>query len=570
MSDNGCTLRFLRAALVLAGCLAGTVAWADPPGRVGRLSGMEGDVSLNDGDGGDWQAVSPNWPVTGGDTLWSGPGSRADLRVGSAVLRLDGSTELQILRLDDEAIDVRLLRGSIALRLDDPALARQFRFESEHGHSALIEPGRYRFDFSDFTTTATVYRGQLAFEGSGQAYVVAPGQRAEFWYTGSLEMRLSDVRHDDFFDWIMACDRREDRWRVPRYVSAAMTGYEDLELYGDWRASEEYGELWTPRLVPIGWTPYRHGRWALIAPWGWTWIDEAPWGFAPFHYGRWVFWRGSWAWVPGHYDPSPVYAPALVAWIGQPGTSPLMLGGAAAVGWFPLGPREAYYPAYRSSDRYLGRLNIPHGVSPGSGAAGAAAEPIHYLNRHLPQAVTAVPVAVMTGGRPVSKSFDGRIDLRAIADLPVSRDAPLHLRVPPREEHHDRQADARFRAAEPPVPAVPMHGGQHQPFSVAPAPPMPQALHAAPGKDSAAENAHPRHLRGDEGKTPALAATQGKPPRGQSKPAAQPQEHHREAVKPAAAAPPPQPQHQGSAEARHGKEVGAERHRDAPAKRDKD
>ena len=26
----------------------------------------------------------------------------------------------------------------------------------------------------------------------------------------------------------------------------------------------------------------------LDAPWGWTWVDDAPWGFAPFHYGRWV------------------------------------------------------------------------------------------------------------------------------------------------------------------------------------------------------------------------------------------------------------------------------------------
>ncbi len=36
------------------------------------------------------------------------------------------------------------------------------------------------------------------------------------------------------------------------------------------------------------WTPFRDGRWAEIAPWGRTWIDNAPWGFAPAHYGRWA------------------------------------------------------------------------------------------------------------------------------------------------------------------------------------------------------------------------------------------------------------------------------------------
>ncbi len=62
--------------------------------------------------------------------------------------------------------------------------------------------------------------------------------------------------------------------------------------------------------VSAGWAPYTTGSWAFVEPWGWTWVDEAPWGFAPFHYGRWIMVRGAWAWVPGARGYRPVYAPA--------------------------------------------------------------------------------------------------------------------------------------------------------------------------------------------------------------------------------------------------------------------
>ncbi|MFO1296524.1 MAG: DUF6600 domain-containing protein [Rubrivivax sp.] len=81
----------------------------------------------------------------------------------------------------------------------------------------------------------------------------------------------------------------------------------------------DYGAIWYPSTVTAGWAPYRYGRWAWVRPWGWTWVDEAPWGFAPFHYGRWVHWHGRWCWAPGGYVQRPVYAPALVAWVGGPG-----------------------------------------------------------------------------------------------------------------------------------------------------------------------------------------------------------------------------------------------------------
>ena len=130
-----------------------------------------------------------------------------------------------------------------------------------------------------------------------------------------------------------------------------MTGAEDLDRYGQWEQTPEYGAaLDAARRSRVGWAPYSTGHWAWVRPWGWTWVDDAPWGFAPFHYGRWVYHRNRWCWAPGTYVARPVYAPALVAWIGGPRVSVSISvgGGGPPVGWFPLAPREVYVPAYRA------------------------------------------------------------------------------------------------------------------------------------------------------------------------------------------------------------------------------
>ena len=138
-------------------------------------------------------------------------------------------------------------------------------------------------------------------------------------------------------------------------MSSEVTGYEDLDDHGDWLYASSYGHVWRPRYLAHDWAPYRFGRWAWISPWGWTWIDDARWGFAPFHYGRWVSLRNRWCWVPGPRHVRPVYAPALVGWTGNPP------GGFSAVGypvrWFPLAPNEVYVPSYQHTPRHARRVN---------------------------------------------------------------------------------------------------------------------------------------------------------------------------------------------------------------------
>jgi len=119
-----------------------------------------------------------------------------------------------------------------------------------------------------------------------------------------------------------------------------------------------YGDVWYPN-VPAGWAPYTQGRWVWVEPWGWgTWLDDALWGFAPSHYGRWALVGDRWCWVPGIFVPSPVYAPALVGFLGGPGDGQSVSGAVGPqVGWFPLAPGEVYWPSYAADPSYVRALN---------------------------------------------------------------------------------------------------------------------------------------------------------------------------------------------------------------------
>ncbi len=405
---------FARALLaLLAGCAVGA-AWADddPPGRVGRLADVSGgEAWLYTPDGGEWVRAERNRPLTTGDRLSTDAAARAEIQIGSATVRLDGGSELEVLRIDDEHMRLQLHGGSAAVRLASAESAGEFRLVTGEGEFQARRAGRYRFDRGDGTTNATVNSGELLYEGPFSAQTLYGGQRGEFWLDrGIAQYSIVEPRHDEFASWNEARDREHERSASTRYVSPEMTGVEDLDRHGRWEQDAEFGPLWIPYAVPAGWVPYSVGHWAWVSPWGWTWVDAAPWGFAPFHYGRWVQHRNAWGWAPGRYVRRPVYAPALVAWIGGPNFSVSISTGFAgpAVGWFPLAPREVYVPGYRVSPRYVRHLNRGHAdriddIDLIVGNPGQAVSRYEYLNRRHHHAVTVVPRAVLQERRPVGE-----------------------------------------------------------------------------------------------------------------------------------------------------------------------
>ncbi|TAN55346.1 MAG: hypothetical protein EPN19_03255, partial [Betaproteobacteria bacterium] len=380
------------AALVLAGW-----ASADPPSRVARLGYLTGAVSFSPAGENDWVQARMNRPLITGDSLWVDAGARAELQVGSAVIRMSGSTSLTLLNLDDRVAQLQLAQGTLNVRVRRLGPQEVFEVATPNLAYSIRRPGRYRIevDAAGDATIVVVREGQAEVFGEGAAYVVDAGRAYRFYGTGLRDYETFDGLQDDEFDrWSSDRDRRGTV--AARYVSRDVIGYEDLDEYGSWRTAEGYGNVWMPNRVAADWAPYRDGHWAWIDPWGWTWVDDAPWGFAVSHYGRWANIGGTWGWIPGPVRSRAVYAPALVAFVGGSNFQiSISLGNVLGVAWFALGPRDVYRPSYPVSRSYFNNVNTSNTTIRTTNITNVYnnvnVTNITYVNQQVPGAIVAVP-----------------------------------------------------------------------------------------------------------------------------------------------------------------------------------
>jgi hypothetical protein len=386
---------------------------ADPPSRVARLNYLSGAVSFRPGSVDDWTAATLNYPMTTGDHLWTDADARAEMHIGSTAIRMDSTTAMSILALDDAVAQISLTEGTIDVRLRYMAEGDIFEVDTPNAAIVLRRAGDYRISTrgDDNLTMAATKAGEASIRAGGNEFPLLTGQGVRLAGQDTVTQELGPLpAPDDFEVWCQTRDRREAGTVSARYVPRETIGYEDLDQYGVWRMDPRYGWVWVPQGMPAGWAPYHYGHWAWVEPWGWTWIDDAPWGFAPFHYGRWAFTGFGWAWVPGSMEAAvgvvrvrPVYAPALVVFVGggEFGVGAALGGGAGMAAWFPLGPGEVYRPAYRVSAAYVTNINIVsvRNVAP----IGSVEVNVRYANQAVPGAMMVVPHDAFVNSRRVSE-----------------------------------------------------------------------------------------------------------------------------------------------------------------------
>jgi hypothetical protein len=352
---------------IAAGVIGAAIVWSsamaqgEPPARVGRLAFTDGTVSFHDDEQSGWTPAVINTPLTTGDGIWTEPNARSEISLAGTRIRMEGATQLDMLALDDTQTRLQLAQGRIDVKSHAMDANQPYEIVTPRGTVMLLQQGDYYVEAgsTEDPTRLGVRSGAAQIQAlNGQVLAVRANEVAEVTGDGtSPQLRtIKTAPPPAPAHW--ASRDRQVVYDAPQYLSSGVTGYEDLNAYGDWINDGGYGRVWVPRSVPSGWAPYRTGHWAYVQPWGWTWIDEQPWGFAPYHYGRWANRNNRWIWVPPQRDVRPVYAPALVAFVG--GTElAVTLGNqsAAPVGWFPLGPREVYVPSYTADRDYYRRLN---------------------------------------------------------------------------------------------------------------------------------------------------------------------------------------------------------------------
>jgi hypothetical protein len=477
--------------LVLAG--TGAMAQTDPPARVASLSQIDGSVVMAPPGETEWTDAVLNRPLTRGDRLWTDHGARAEMHLGSAVLHVEGETFLDLTALDDQMFQASLKEGTVNARVRELVAGENFELDTPQLAFRASQPGNYRIDVDPArgTTRVTVRSGiALVYGASGEAQQLQAGQQVAFAGRRLERVAVQASPVEDGFDrWAADRNRMEDQSIAARYVPRDVVGYQQLDAYGSWSQDPSYGPVWYPRVTVADWAPYRYGHWEWIAPWGWTWIDDAPWGFAPFHYGRWAVIGSRWCWVPGRIGPRPIYSPALVAFVGGGGHRSnwnLSIGSSSGIAWYPLAPGEAWRPTYRTSPVYVRNVN--------RNIANHNAFDAAHVHRGRAEALTAVRVEDFSRGRPVHNHWT-RVNPAEVAR------APLATPTMPEPRRH---AGPRAHT-QPPAQVPGVVVGQPRPPAQSPTPAIvgrPQPQFAAPGVE--------RREPGDRGRDAARQAE--KPP----------------------------------------------------------
>jgi hypothetical protein len=414
-----------KAAFALLGLALFTVAVPsfaddDPPGRVARLSFMRGDVSFAPAGDDDWVQASINRPLGTGDKLYTDNGGRVELEIGAATLRLDQQTSFDVLNLDDTFAQTELTSGTMNLHVRRVFEGQSYEVDTPTLAFVVTQPGDFRVDIAPdgSSTMITVFNGTGDVYGEDNAsYSVREGQSYRFHDSALQDYEVSDIpRGDEFDGWVDSRNQRYESAVSRQYVDDDVIGYADLDDYGGWDNTPDYGQVWYPTQVAADWAPYRSGHWAWIDPWGWSWVDNAAWGFAPFHYGRWVNTGNRWGWCPGPRHVRAIYAPALVAFVGGGGFGINV--GSGPVGWFPLGPRDVYVPWYHASRGYFTNVNVRNTTIINNTyitnvyndySRGRPITGVNYAYRN-DRALTAVSRETFVGARPVNA---GRVQIDA-------------------------------------------------------------------------------------------------------------------------------------------------------------
>jgi hypothetical protein len=325
---------------------------------VARVSVMNGEISMQRGDSGEWVAAVVNAPLLAGDAVATGRGSRGEIQFDADnALRLGENTQVRLASLDGGRYQLQISNGLVTYRV-----LRTISADVEINTPAVavrpLQPGSYRIEVQpNGETMITVRSGEAEIFsnqgserlGAGRTMLARPSGA-----DGAVDVQeLNAIGLDEWDRWNQSRDTYVQTSQSYNYVPPGVYGAEDLDRNGDWRPTNDYGEVWFPR-VAADWAPYSNGRWVWSDWYGWTWVSYDSWGWAPFHYGRWYRDPAyGWGWYPGQRRARAYWSPALVGFFGWGGRSGVSVGfGYGNIGWVPLAPGERFYPWYGS--RYYG------------------------------------------------------------------------------------------------------------------------------------------------------------------------------------------------------------------------
>ena len=394
----------IGVSIVAAGAAQDAQPGSGPRARAVRLSYVDGQVRLLQGDQVLADQAVVNTPLFAGMQLATGDSGKAEIQFE------DGS----VARLaPDSALTIHVLRGSgssgdAELTLDSGLAYFEIQGGNQIGHLGILF-GPAAATTSGFTAIRADMDqppgGLAVFSGNVHLEIAAGTNTApvetDIHGGESIALDASDpnlyvlsesIEPDSWDAW------NSDRDEALTAVAAAQTAtppevgspdnpaWSDLDANGSWYDVPNQGYVWSPYdAANPGFDPYGNGDWAFTPGFGYVWASGYSWGYMPFQCGAWNFYGGfGWGWAPGMGGCSP--------WWGQG------FYGGPNIGNMP--------PGYQPVNRPL----------PPRAPIGHHPIPLVPVNRHT----TSVPTRLPTRDRSTPVTIAGNT-VHPIAPLPSRR-----------------------------------------------------------------------------------------------------------------------------------------------------
>lgn len=211
--------RVIRIGGVMAAMLLAGTAMAQPRVNrerpndgvgVARISAANGDVSKRHGDNGDVVSADAGAPLVSGDSVRTGSGARAEVRLDdSNFLRLGPGAEVQLRQLGDHYFRIEVVRGEVGYTMLKYGRA-ETSLHAPNADFVLVKEGVYRVAVDGPNSSRVIVRkGEAEVLTSQRSVVVHSGRsmRVEELDHGTRAAVVGAPNKDGFDEWAARRDQ---------------------------------------------------------------------------------------------------------------------------------------------------------------------------------------------------------------------------------------------------------------------------------------------------------------------------------------------------------------------------
>ena len=304
----------LTALAIMAAGVAAHADEAGPAARAVRLSYVQGQVQISQGEQAITSQALANMPVFEGYQITTGQDGQAEIQFADgSVARLapDSGLTLKVLRGQGSGGQAEMVLNGGLGYFELQGGEQAGRIEVQFGNAAVTAGGftvmRVDVDtppgnLAVFSGNAHLVQGDaVTLDLHGNESVALNGQDpSQYNLAETIETNSWDQWNSDR-DQAMQAEASTQTKATDNFVNNDNPAWNDLNSNGNWYDVPGSGYVWSPYMAAYsGFDPYGCGQWMWTPQFGYSWVSCYTWGFMPYSCGTWNFYSSfGWGWSPG-------------------------------------------------------------------------------------------------------------------------------------------------------------------------------------------------------------------------------------------------------------------------------